>query len=1053
MSQQTQADPEATERGVIAWFVHHRVAPNLLMLVFLLGGFFMSLRIKQEIFPEFDIDTVSTTVVYPGASPEEIEQGIVLAVEEAIREIDGIKQVTSTASEGAATILAELYDERDREKLYQDIKQEIDRVRTFPLDAEEPQVELLESTQQVLELQLYGDTSEWALRELAEQVRDRLLQNPEITRIDFEGARAYEIHAEVPEESLRAFGLSLDQIARRIRETALELPGGSVDTRSGEILLRVNERRDWAREFRRIPVVATPTGTVLTLGDIATVHDGFEDTNRVATYNGLRSIGLVVFRIADQTPISVSDAVREAMPEIAVDLPPGVHYAINRDRSTFYRQRLQLLLKNACIGLVLVLGLLGLFLELKLAFWVTMGIPTSFLGALLFLPGADVSINMVSMFAFIVALGIVVDDAIVAGENIYEYRMRGMPRIEAAIRGARDIATPIGISIITNILAFIPLYTVPGVMGKIWRVIPLVVIMVFLISWVESLLILPAHIAHTRPARHGRITGAIAARQRAFSEMLQRFIVERYQPFLLACMRRRYLTLACGVAALLVVGGYAASGRMGFILFPRVESDVAVVAAALPYGSPLTAAASVRDRLTESASQIIAENGGAELAEGTFALLDENKVEVTVYLTEPEVRPITTFELATLWRERVGQIAGLESLRFESDHGGPGAGAALSVELSHRNVAVLDQASSELAKALGEFSNVSGIDDGFSPGKEQFDFTLEPEGHSLGLTVSELARQVRNAFYGAEALRQQRGRNEVKVLVRRPESERVSEFDVEKLMIRTPAGRNVPLPQVAKVERGRAYTSIQRRDGRRIVTVTADVTPIGDTTRVLNTLRANVLPEIVRRHPGLTYSFEGKQADFRESNEALMTGLLIALCAIYACLVIPFRSYSQPLIVMIAIPFGMVGAIIGHLLMGYSISIISIMGMIALSGVVVNDALVLIDYANRMRAEGHDAFESIRLAGVRRFRPIILTTLTTFGGLAPMIFETSMQARFLIPMAISLGYGILFATIVTLGLVPTLYLIIEDAKRGLGRLLGGSLGAAEPSGLENPFHG
>ncbi|MBN2233246.1 MAG: efflux RND transporter permease subunit [Deltaproteobacteria bacterium] len=1019
-------------RGAIGWMVRNRVTPNLLMLFLIVGGLFMSGQIEKEVFPEFTLDIVSVSVVYPGASPEEVEQGIVLAVEEAVRGLDGVEEITATAGEGFGRVAIEIMENADDLAVYQEIKQEIDRITTFPEDAEEPQVALISRQREVLQLQIYGDVDEWTLRNLAEEVRDRLLLDPEITQVELIGARNYEIAIEVPEAALRAHGLTLEGVARHIAATALELPGGGVDTAGGEILVRFKERRDWAREFAVLPVITTAAGTVLTLGDIAVVREGFEDTDREATYNGRPSIGLGVYRIGTQTPVGVSEAARRAMAEIAADLPPGVDYAVNRDRSDIYRQRLQLLLKNAFMGLVLVLCLLGVFLEFKLAFWVTMGIPVSFLGSLLFLPGLDVTLNVISMFAFIVALGIVVDDAIIAGENIYEYRQQGMDNLDAAVRGARDVAWPIAFSIITNIVAFLPLCFIPGVIGKIWKVIPFVVITVFIISWIESLLILPAHLAHTRSRPRSRLAAALHHRQQAFSARFSRFVERAYGPFLAACIRRRYLTLAIGLFILVTVLGLVAGKHIGIILMPRVESDYAVVTATLPYGSPLSRVREVRDRLVRTATAISAENGGDRLVQGIFAVIDENVVEVTTYLTDPDVRPLRTAQVARRWRERNGTVAGLESLVFEADRGGPGSGAALTVELSHRDIGTLDRTGAALAEILGEFAEVKDIDDGYTPGKRQLDFRLTPAGRSLGLTTREVARQVRAAFYGAEALRQQRGRNEVKVMVRLPEAERLSEFDIERLLIRTPAGRDVPLLDVAAVSRGRSYTAIDRRNGRRTVTVTANVEPIGATTRVRETLDATVLPQLGRDYPGLSWGYEGRQARFAESFQGLYNGLLMALLGIFFLLAVSFRSYVQPVIVMISIPFGIVGAVLGHLLMGYNLSVMSMMGIIALAGVVVNDSLVLIDYTNRRRGEGIAAHEAVVTAGIRRFRPILLTTLTTFGGLAPMIFETSRQARFMIPMALSLGFGILFATGISLILVPCLYLIVEDVTRPFG---------------------
>ena len=581
----------------------------------------------------------------------------------------------------------------------------------------------------------------------------------------------------------------------------------------------------------------------------------------------------------------------------------------------------------------------------------------------------------------------------------------------------------------------LPLCFVPGIMGKFFIVIPLVVITVFTISWIEALLILPAHLAHMKRKRSNPIAVFFHNRQQAFSRAVIRFIDHIFAPFLDFCIRFRGLTIALGVATLIVVLSFVISGRIGIVMMPHVESDVATVTATLPYGSPSDKVKQASDVLVKRAEELVEANGGDQLSKGIFTNINEHQIEVDLYLTDPDVRPLNTGQVSQQWRERVGQIEGLESLRFETNIHGPGSGPGLSVELSHRDIDTLDRAGEALAGLLADFPNLKDIDDGYTPGKQQLNFRIKPEGQSLGLTAWNVARQVRNSFYGAEALRQQRGRNEIRVFVKLPEDERLSEYDIEQLLIRTPAGKDVPLMEVATMSRGRAYTTITRRNGRRTLTVTANVEPADETNQVLATLKQDILPQLAKQFPGLSYGWEGQQADFRESMAGLMAGFIVALFAIYAMLAIPFRSYIQPVIVMVAIPFGIVGAVLGHMLMGYSLSLMSMMGIVALSGVVVNDSLILIDHANRLRREeGFSAFEAIHQSGVRRFRPIILTTLTTFGGLTPIIFETSMQARFLIPMAISLGFGILFSTTITLMLVPSLYLLVDDAHKFWAKL-------------------
>lgn len=1035
------------ETGPISWMIYNRVTPNLLMLFLIIGGLFMSTKIRQEVFPEFELDLVTISIAYPGSSPEEVEKGMVLAVEDAIDGIEGIKEITATAAEGSARVEVELLDDADRQTVFQDIQQEVDRITTFPGDAEDPVISLVSRRQQVLRLNVFGEVNEQSLREVVEQVRDRLLQSPGITQVDISGARDYEVLVEIPLDTLRMYRLTLAEVAAIIRQSSVEVPGGRLETDGGQVLLRIDNRRDWAREFARIPIVTTASGTTVYLEDLATVREGFESSTREATYERQRALALQVYRVGKQTPIGVSEAARKAMAEIGPDLPPGISWTITSDSSDVYKQRLELLLKNAFIGLTLVLLLLGLFLELKLAFWVTMGIPISFLGGLLFLPIVGISINMISLFAFIIALGIVVDDAIIVGENIYEYRQRGLSNIEAAVAGARDVAGPITFSILTNVVAFMPMLFVPGVMGKVWKVIPLVVITVFLISLIESLLILPSHLAHSKSTSNNMLVRAIQRLQQGFGLKFTWFVENIYGRLLEVVLRYKFLAVSLLVSILIITFGYVQSGRISMILMPRVESDRAVVTATLPFGSPYSEVVRVRDRIVEAIERVRQAHGGDRLVVGISSLINENSVEVDAYLTAPAVRPLTTREVTRLWREEAGTIVGVESTSFESDRGGPGSGSAISIELSHRDIEVLDQASSLLAAKLAEFAQVKDINDGYTPGKPQFTFTVSERGRSLGLTPAEVGRQVRDAFQGAIALRQQRGAFEVTMRLQLPESERYSEFDIENMLIATPAGTFVPLSDIAEVERGRAYTSITRRDGRRTVTVAADVEPMEDTPVIMAALGSTALPELARSFPGLSSSVKGREADRAEGMQSLFQGFLFALVSIYFLLAIPFRSYSQPLIVMAAIPFGIVGAVLGHLLMGYSLSLMSMMGVVALSGIVVNDSLVLVDYANKRRRDGFDPHHAVKAAALRRFRPVLLTTLTTFFGLAPMIFETSRQARFMIPMAISLGFGILFATLITLGLVPCLYLIVENVRGFFNRV---SAVPTEPAGSQLP---
>ena len=1026
-------DDNDYKKGPIAWMAGNSVAANLVMVFLLVGGFFYGTRIKQEVFPEFTRDQVDISVAYPGASPEEVEQGIVLPIEEAIGSINGIEEITSVANEGSGRITVEAVIDTDLQQLATDIKNEVDRISSFPEEAEDPLVIIPTRKRQVIELIVYGNQSRSVLRELTEMIRDQLLQDKEITQVELLGERPLEMSIEVPQDTLRRYNLKLSDIAAKVKSASIDLPGGTIKTKGGEILVRMTERRDYKDEFARIPIVTGINGAVVTLGEIAEISDSFEDTDQFLVYNTLPAIGIDVYRVGDQTPISVSDAVHKHMERLRKVLPDGVNVDTVNDRSEVFKQRIELLVRNGFLGLVLVFILLGIFLETRLAFWVTMGIPISFLGSLLFIPQFGISINMISLFAFIISLGIVVDDTIVIGENVYSYKQRGYNSFEAAIKGAREMAVPVTFAVITNIVTFMPLYFVPGTMGKIFSNIPVVVVCVFAISLFEALFVLPAHLGHQKEYRSG-IMYFIAKQQKKVSNGITALIRNVYGPFLKFSLRYRYISIAVGIITLMIFVAYVKSGRMGIIMFPKVESDFSYATVQLPVGAPVEETRKIHNRLLDSANKVIDEIGREEQVEGVLSYIDKNTTWIQVYMTIPEKRLVPTAEFTAKWRKTTGNLPGAESMKFLSDRGGPGSGAAITVELQHRDTEVLKQASAELAEALNVFSIVSDIDDGFTPGKDQLDFTLKPVAYQLGLNPASVARELRNAYYGSEIIRQLRGRNEIKIMLRNPEHERKAEYYLEEMLITTPRGIKVPLNEVVEIKRGKAFTSIDRRNGRRAVSVTADVTPRSQADQVLEAITSETLPQLMKKYSGLNYSFEGRQSDRKESMGALARGMVIAMMVVYVLLAIIFRSYIQPMIIMISIPFGIVGAIIGHLIMGYDLSILSMFGIVALSGVVVNDSLVLINFANRRVKEEYSHFSAVISAGIQRFRPILLTTLTTFFGLMPMIFETSRQAKFLIPMAISLGFGILFSTFIILILVPALYIITEDINYGFRKV-------------------
>ncbi len=1017
--------------GPIALMASHPVAVNLVMFVMLVGGFMLMLNAKQEYFPPFTIDKVMVTMAYPGASPEEVEKGIVLAIEDAIKDVDGIDDVFSYAAESYATVVADIENEDESLRVVQDIKTEIDQITTFPVDAENLTVKLIKEEYRALDIVLHGSVSQNVLRDTAERIRTRLEQDDDISVVELQNVRGHEIHIEVNQDTLRRYHLSIPEIAAALSARSVELGGGTIKSSGGHIMVRITERRNYAREFANIPIITDKNGSVVTLGEIAKITDTFANKDIYGRFNGQNAIEMSVDGNASKSPVAVAAATSKLIKEINNDLPGDIELTITGNRAIMFQQRAELLIKNGINGLILVVVLLALFLDVRLALWVSMGIPISYMGAFLLFPAADYfSINMISMFAFIIALGIVVDDAIVVGENIYHKREQGMSPLKASVEGAREMAIPVSVSVLTNIVSFMPLFFVTGYMGKIFGVVSVVVIATFIISLFESLFILPCHLTFRQTKKDDKtLLSRISVAQKAFNRKVDTFINNVYIPFVKLSVRFRYISSAFFLFILIVMGSYVSSGRLGMVMLPTIESDFSHVAAVLEIGAPLHEVKAVEDRLVSAAKSVIDENGGDKLSYGVHSQIDENKVTVRVYLTDIDVRPISTDKFTELWREKTGEIPGLESLVFASDFGGPGHGAALTIELSHENTDILDKASVELGKILATYPSTRDIDDGTTRGKRQFDFTITDLGYTLGFTPESVGRQIRGFYYGIEAVKQQRGRNEVRVLVTLPRDERESIYHFENMMLKSPNGAYAMLRDVVNIEDGHAYTAISRRNSQRVTSVEADVIPKSKANLIIADFKNNIFPKLQKRYPGLTYSFEGQQADMRESMQSLISGMFVVCFVMYAILAVMFSSYSQPMLIMIAIPFSIVGAIVGHFIMGLPVSLPSMFGIIALAGVVINDSLVLIDAANKKRRKDKmKPYDAVINAARQRFRPIILTTMTTFVGLAPMMFEKSVQAQILIPMAVSLGYGILFSTFLTLVLIPALYMIDEDLR-------------------------
>ncbi len=1013
--------------GAIAYMARNPIAANLLMIILLGGGIWTMFNIQKEVFPQYQLDVVEVSVTYPGAAPAEVEQGILRPVEEAIRGVDGIKEVTSTANEGSGDVTIELVAGTDRMQTFQDIDQAVNRIRTFPDDIEEPEVRLQSNQQEVMTIGLYGDTDIWTLRKLAENIRDQLLNNPEITQVEIGNVPDYVTHVEIPRNRLREYDLTLGDIADLIGQSSEDIPAGAVETNAGEILLRMQERKQWAEEFGNIEVVSSDSGGSIQLADFAEITDGFEETGFHGEFNQQSTVDLQIYRIGDQSPLDIASAVQTILEEAESGFPPGVQYRIDSSSAQDYEDRLSLLTENGIIAILIVLFILALFLEYRLAFWVMMGMTISFVGGLLFLPMVGLSINMISMFGFLVVLGIVVDDAIVVGENVYEYRQQGLNFLEAAIAGARDMSKPVTFAILTNIIAFVPLLFIPGTTGKYWWPLPAVVIVVLAVSLLEALFILPAHLAHSsKKESKFKIGQQVHRWQQAFAQRFNHFIDTYYRSFLDLCLQYRYITLSTAIALLIVVGGYGYSDHMGMVMMPEVAADEIESGVSLPVGTTPDQAAKVAREISNSTHRMFDEHNLDRVADGIKTnVRGQSFIDVEIVMKPPNERDMTAQDVIELWRNEIGDIEGVDQITFDAERGPTGYLPDISVDLSHSDIDVLEEASQSFLNEVESYDATRDVNDNYNRGKTQFDFNLLPEGRKLGLTPSMVGQKLRNAFYGALAKRQLRGTNEIEVRVKLPKEQRKDIYNLEELVIQAPTGMEVPLLDVVSIEEGEAFTSINRRDGRRVVSVSMDAEPSNAVGRVLESIQTETLPQLREDFPGITWSFEGSQAEMRESTQALWGSFALAMIVIYALLAIAFSSYIQPLIVMGAIPFGIVGAVIGHILLGYDLSLVSLMGVIALSGVVLNDSLIMIDLANKKRKE-QSAFDAIHEAGLRRFRPIALTTLTTFGGLTPIILETSSQAYHLIPMAISLGFGIVFATSIILVIVPCLYMILED---------------------------
>ena len=1027
-------------KSIVQWFVENHVASIMLKVFVIVAGLLQLYFMKVEVFPDASLGRISISVAYPNASPQEVEEAIVNKIEEQVMGLEGIRKITSTSSEGVGTVIVEVMEGWNVQDVLDKVKTQVSQITTFPKEAEPPVIQELIAKAQVIDVVVYGDVSELTLKRAANLVKEEIIRLPHVSLAQIFGSRESEIHIDIPEENLLALNMTLGDVARIVNQASLNLPAGKISGREQEILLRATGRKDYAYQYRNLILLSKPNGALLRLSDVGSVKEGFEDINMFVRFNGKPAILIMVYRVADQNALTVAKEVKALITRLRAKMPEGIHLAFFEDMSIVLKDRIFLLLKNLTLGFILVVVLLWTFLDIRLSFWVSLGIPFSFLAAFSLLPYFDVSINMVSLFALIMVLGIVVDDAIVIGENVFRKATEGLSPKDAAIKGTVEVGYPVIFSVLTSIVAFAPLIGGSGMMGKIIRNIPIVVILVLFGSLLEAILILPSHLSRSKALVKG-VSKDVLEKKWA-DKKLKEIVEGPYRRLLSWCINWRYVTVSIGILMLFVSYGIWKAGWLKYTFFPEVESDWVTCSVKLPPGSTTQQTVEVVSKLEQKAFETINEldprilKNIASLVglhaqmEGPGGRFDTGShlAQVFVELISAEKRKIPIGVVVRKWRKKVKDIPDIEEISFHSELFTPGK--SIEVNLMMDNPGQLKNVANELKALLARYPGVFDIADSLTVGKPELRFKLLPWARSMGISLKELALQVRHSFYGAEALRFQRDEDEVKVLVRYPDWERKSIDNFYSLHIKTPKGKWVPLINIADVHMSEGYTHIEHENKQRVVKVTADVDEtVANAKEIRNELSERILPELANRFNGLRYSFEGEAREERESMRDVLKGFGIAILGIYTLLAIPSRSFLQPLIVMAAIPFGIIGAIFGHILMGYGISIVSLFGIVGLTGVVVNDSLVLVDKVNSIRQSGKSSYDALLDGTALRFRAIILTSVTTFVGLMPIIFERSLQARVLIPMAIGLGFGILFATVITLIIVPCFYLIVEDLKQ------------------------
>ena len=1023
------------QKGIIAWFARNSVAANLLMAFLILGGLFSSyFLVNKEIFPSYELNYLQISVAYPGAAPQEIEEGINIKIEESIQDISGIKKVTSVASDGFGNVTIEVEDNYDPQDILDEAKLAIDAISTFPDNIEKPNIFRIKPENNVIWVSVYGDLTLHEMKELAKSIREDITSLPAVTRAKVTGVRDYEISIELSEDKLREYGLNFAQVAQAVQNSSIDLPGGSIRAQDGDILLRTKGQAYTGEDFEKIVVSTRPDGSRIMLPQVATIKDGFEERLEYTRFNGKPAAIIEVSSIDDQNALDISAQVKAYIEERRMTLPAGAQLDTWGDLTHYLKGRLNMMLSNMFYGALLVFLILAIFLELKLAFWVMMGLPVCFLGAVLLMPVEpfSLSINLLTLFAFILVLGIVVDDAIVIGESAYTEIEKHGHSLENVVRGANKVAMPATIGVLTTIVAFLPMLMVSGPQGIIWKSIGMIVILCLMFSLVESKLILPAHLAHMKPKKPRSQLGKIGLLKANFNDKIQYFIHHKYRDFLDRCIKQRYNVVAIFIGVLILAIALVVSGKIRMVTMPDLPSDFIQVHLDMDEGSSETNTLKVVKEIEEALyamnDKMKSDNGYEVVKHSFIDMSSRTSAFIFAELTKGEDREVDGVAIASAWREQLPELIAVKKLNINASTNE--GGGDISFRLTASNLEQLSMAATELKQKLKTYEGVYDISDNFSSGSHEIRLTIKPEAEAQGLTLSDLASQVRYGFYGYEAQRILRNKEEVKVMVRYPLEQRRTVGHLENMMIRTPEGISVPFTTVAEIEMGDSYSSITRVDGRRAISIiaSADKNKV-EPSKIVAEIQQDFLPYLEAKYPAISTALDGSSADDQSALISLLQGFFFTLFAIYALMAIPLKSYSQPLIIMSVIPFGIIGALFGHLLLGLTLNILSLCGIIALAGVVVNDSLILVDFVNKARAQGQSITQAAIDSGCYRFRAIILTSMTTFVGLVPILLEKSLQAQIVIPMATSLAFGIVFSTVVTLILIPLLYIILDDIKR------------------------